>query len=69
MAYWAGGIDALEGGEQSVIPIKSLEELPVAVTKATCIQAMHERVPHDAPINSCTFWHTETINQGSHHCT
>ncbi|KAK4828030.1 hypothetical protein QYF61_022807 [Mycteria americana] len=42
VAYWAGGIDALDQGEPSMIPIRSLNELSTAVTKATCIQAMHK---------------------------
>ena len=34
---WAGGIDTMEQGKRSVIPIKSLSELSVVVTKPTCI--------------------------------
>lgn len=49
VAYWAGGIDALEGGEP---PIKSLDELSVAVTKAAFTQAMHEQAPHDVPVST-----------------
>ncbi|KAK4811127.1 hypothetical protein QYF61_019758 [Mycteria americana] len=52
VAYWAGGIDTMEGGEPSIIPIKSLSELSTAVTKAACIQAMHKRGSHDVPLSA-----------------
>ncbi|KAK4806400.1 hypothetical protein QYF61_016250 [Mycteria americana] len=38
VACWAGGIDALDRGEPSIIPIRSLSELSTAVTKAACTQ-------------------------------
>ncbi|KAK4818861.1 hypothetical protein QYF61_020080 [Mycteria americana] len=52
VAYWAGGIDSMEQGEPSIIPIKSLSELSTAVTKAACIQAMHKRGSHDVPLSA-----------------
>ncbi|KAK4811160.1 hypothetical protein QYF61_019791 [Mycteria americana] len=52
VAYWAGGIDTMERGEPSIIPIKSLSELSTAVTKAACIQAMHKRGSHDVPLSA-----------------
>ncbi|KAK4810621.1 hypothetical protein QYF61_007358 [Mycteria americana] len=52
VAYWAGGIDSMERGEPSIIPIKSLSELSTAVTKAACIQAMHKRGSHDVPLSA-----------------
>ncbi|KAM9591119.1 uncharacterized protein ACIBXB_006056 [Morphnus guianensis] len=52
VAYWAGGIDVLERGEPLLIPIKSLNELSTAITKAACIQAMHERSPLNVPISA-----------------
>ncbi|KAK4820512.1 hypothetical protein QYF61_000091 [Mycteria americana] len=42
VVYWAGGINALDRGEPSMIPIRSLSELSTAVTKATCIKAIHQ---------------------------
>ncbi|KAK4806361.1 hypothetical protein QYF61_016211 [Mycteria americana] len=51
VACWAGGIDALDRGETSVIPIRSLSELSTAVTKAACTQAMHKHgEPNDTLI-------------------
>uniref|UniRef100_A0A8C3KK66 Uncharacterized protein n=1 Tax=Calidris pygmaea TaxID=425635 RepID=A0A8C3KK66_9CHAR len=47
VAYWAGGADILERGEPSLIPI-----LPTAITKAACIQAMHEKGQHDIPLSA-----------------
>ena len=52
VAYWAGGIDALERGEPLLIPIKSLNDLSAAFTKAACIQAMHQRKPTDVPLSA-----------------
>ncbi|XP_052631213.1 uncharacterized protein LOC128136111 [Harpia harpyja] len=52
VAYWAGGIDVLERGEPLLIPIKSLNELSTAITKAACIQAMHECGPLNVPISA-----------------
>lgn len=52
VAYWAGGIDATERGEPSIIPIRSLNELSTAITKAACIQAMHKRESNDIPITA-----------------
>ena len=49
VAYWAGGIDLLEG-EPLFIPIRSLDELSTASIKAACIQAMQERGPIEIPI-------------------
>ncbi|KAK4828275.1 hypothetical protein QYF61_024940 [Mycteria americana] len=44
--------NTMERGEPSIIPIKSLSELSTAVTKATCIQAMHKRGSHDVPLSA-----------------
>ncbi|KAK4828563.1 hypothetical protein QYF61_027532 [Mycteria americana] len=52
VAYWTGGIDSMERGEPSIIPIKSLSELSTAVTKAACIQATHKQGPHDVPLSA-----------------
>uniref|UniRef100_A0A8B9NK43 Uncharacterized protein n=1 Tax=Accipiter nisus TaxID=211598 RepID=A0A8B9NK43_9AVES len=52
VAYWARGIDVLERGEPLLIPIKSLNELSTVITKAACIQAMHERDPLNVPISA-----------------
>uniref|UniRef100_A0A8C3K6U7 Uncharacterized protein n=1 Tax=Calidris pygmaea TaxID=425635 RepID=A0A8C3K6U7_9CHAR len=52
VAYWAGGVDILERGEPSLIPIESLSELPTAITKAACIQAMQEKGQHDIPLSA-----------------
>ncbi|KAK4806399.1 hypothetical protein QYF61_016249 [Mycteria americana] len=51
VACWAGGTDALDRGEPSIIPIRSLSELSTAVTKAACTQAMHKHgEPNDTLI-------------------
>lgn len=50
VAYWAGGIDISERGEPLLIPIKSLNELSTFITKAACIEAMHEHDHLNVPI-------------------
>ena len=53
VAYWAGGIDAFDQGEPSMIPIRSLSELSTAITKAACIQSMNKRgESSDTPISA-----------------
>ena len=42
----------MELGEPSIIPIRSLNELSTAITKAACIQAMHQREANDIPISA-----------------
>lgn len=49
VAHWAGGIDVLERGKPLLIPIKSLNTLSAAFTRAACIQAMHQCDSTDAP--------------------
>lgn len=51
-AYWAGGIDILERGEPLLIPIRSVDELSTAITKAVCIQAMHKCGSFVVPISA-----------------
>lgn len=45
-------MDVQEKGEPLVIPIHSLSELSPALTKAACVQAMHEHRPENAPITT-----------------
>lgn len=52
VAYWAGRIDATEWGEPSTIPIRSLNELSTAITKAACTQAVHKHESYDIPISA-----------------
>lgn len=36
VVYWAGGLDTMEQGEHSIIPIKSLSDLSRCIIKASC---------------------------------
>lgn len=52
MAYWAGGIHILERRKPLLIPIRSLNGISKAVSKAACIQVMHKRGTVDVPISA-----------------
>lgn len=45
-------IDILERGEPLLVPIRSLNEISIAVTKAACVQTMHEHEPTDVPLSA-----------------
>lgn len=55
-AGWHTGLETQmrerERGEPLITPIKSSSELSTAVTKAACVQAMHEPHPINTPITA-----------------
>lgn len=52
VAYWAGRMNNTESGESVSIPMPSSDDVTMAVTKAACIQAMHDRANRNIPISA-----------------
>lgn len=52
VAYWAGPMNNIERGEPVSIPMPSSDDVTMAITKAACIQAMHDRANRNIPISA-----------------
>lgn len=50
VVYLVRGVEAVEQGEPSTIPISCVDELPTAVRKAASVHATHQRADTNFPI-------------------